>query len=159
MKGLLLIILSLVGGHKPMKCSHHASVISHMTFKNKFETESVIPSLPWTVTVVVMLISWFPVAYHAFTHGTVFKCNVERALMLAFNNYCTYNTSSSLPVDITLHVARLHGLWPPTKENMVGFSLAFVIMACFMSGLLVGALMWFLKCKPRYGNEHKEKLL
>ena len=61
--------------------------------------------------------------------------------------------------DITLHVARLHGLWPPTKENMVGFSLAFVIMACLMSGLLVGVLVWFLKRKPRYGNEEKEKLL
>jgi hypothetical protein len=42
---------------------------------------------------------------------------------------------------------------------MVGFSLAFVIMACGMSGLLVGALVWFLKRKPRYGNEEKEKLL
>ena len=156
MKGLLLIILSLVGGvlachEQPrcnittgnerndcsvvIKCEHQCPL--NITFKNKTMGN-------------VWVGFWQPGDEQNYTvtvHGS--DGNHTFGFKFIFEVMC----------DITLHVARLHGLWPPTKENMVGFSLAFVIMACFMSGQLVGALVRFLKRKPRYGNEEKEKLL
>nr|BAC58002.1 A3 [Human adenovirus 8E] len=159
MKGLVLIILFLVGGclscHEQPRCNittaNERSVICtvvikcehtcplNITFKNKTmgnswvgDWEAQEMSQNYTVTV----------------HGS--DGNHTFGFKFIF---------VEVMCDITLHVARLHGLWPPTKENILGFSLAFVIMACSMSGLLVDALAWFLKRKPRYGNEEKEKLL
>ncbi|BAL41729.1 E3 gp19K [Human adenovirus 65] len=157
MNGLLLIILSLVGGvlscHEQPRCNittgNHMSRECTVVIKCEHDC-------PLNITFKnntmgnVWVGFWEPGDEQNYTvtvHGS--NGNHTFGFKFIFEVMC----------DITLHVARLHGLWPPTKENMIGFSLAFVIMACLMSGLLVGALVWFLKRKPRYGNEEKEKLL
>lgn len=71
-----------------MKSSHMQCDITH-DFKNEFETESVISIATMDSDRVVLLISWLPESHPYISHGLILECNVERTLVLAFDNYRT----------------------------------------------------------------------
>ena len=69
-----------------MKSSHMQCDITH-DFKNEFETESVISIATMDSDRVVLLISWLPESHPYISHSLILECNVERTLVLAFDNY------------------------------------------------------------------------
>ncbi|AP_000284.1 E3 gp19K [simian adenovirus 21] len=60
--------------------------------------------------------------------------------------------------DLTMFMSKQYNLWPPSKENIVAFSLAYCLCTCLITAILCICIHLLIATRHRNSNKEKEKM-
>ncbi|QTV99697.1 19 kDa MHC class I antigen-binding glycoprotein [Human adenovirus 7] len=60
--------------------------------------------------------------------------------------------------DLAMFMSRQYDLWPPSKENIVAFSIAYCLVTCIITAIICVCIHLLIVIRPRQSNKEKEKM-